>query len=38
MLPAIVTLPSLLGKEGKRKKVCVVDKPVGTKDVEDVED
>jgi len=33
-----ITLPSLLGKEGKRKEVHTVNKPAGMKDVEDIED
>ena len=33
-----VALASLLGEEGKRKKVCTVDEPTGTENVEDVED
>ena len=33
-----VTLPSFLGKEGKRKDMCAVDKLAGTENVEHVED
>ena len=33
-----VTLPSFLGEEGKREDVQAVDEPMGTKNVEHVED
>ena len=32
-----ITLPSLLGEEGKRKDVGTVDEPVRTENVEDIE-
>ena len=33
-----ITLSSFLGKEGKRKDICVVDKLIGMEDIEHVED